>query len=209
MRRYFNYLLISIIIIDLVLFVPVTFMFLIDGDWFEVLLCILFIVIPCGLAFHFIAPEHLERTKNEKSLFQKLTEATNQPTGETISFRVKSWGDDLNNISKWQQENARNQWINGKYSKKPLYKYSWMNSENVKLYPEKTNPFDEYAIKVELDRCKIGYVPRPINEEYYKKLLKAKTVTADIHGGDSKFIDEIDDLVIKRDTPIVKVTVSI
>lgn len=127
-----------------------------------------------------------------------------------IKFEVRSWEKYIDNISRWQRENARDQWINGKYSSKPLYQYSWTSiTDGIRLVPEPKNEHDRYAIEVYIDNYMVGYVPKPINEQYYKKLIKTKEIKADVHGGNSKYIDEYGDLIVDKRDPVVKVTVLI
>jgi hypothetical protein len=127
-----------------------------------------------------------------------------------IEFEVSSWGEYIDNISKWQKEYARDQWIDAKYSSKPLYQYSWMsNIKDIRLTPEPRNKHDKNAIEIYLGDYKIGYVPRPLNEQYYKELIKSKEIKADIHGGNSKCIDAYGDLIVDKRDPIVKITILI
>lgn len=55
----------------------------------------------------------------------------------------------------------------------------------------------------------IYYVPRPINQDNYKKLLKAKPIIADVHGGDSKYLDEYGDLIKDNRDPIVELSIHL
>lgn len=143
--------------------------------------------------------------------FESIKSKQSAPRANTsFSFEIKSWGNDLQNISKWQKENARDQWSNAKYSSKKLYQYSWVNTTGrIKFVPEPKNEYDKFAIVVYLDNYKIGYIPKPINEQHYKKLLNCKNIEVDIHGGSSKYIDEYGDLIVNKGEPVVKVTVSI
>ena len=126
----------------------------------------------------------------------------------SIKFTVRAWGEFLNNINEWQKEYARDQWIDGKFSNKPLYQYAWKTAtDSISFIPEPENEFDEYAIGVYLDGEQVGYVPRPKNETHYNELIKAKTITADIHGGNSKYIDQYGDLILEKNDPVVEITV--
>lgn len=127
-----------------------------------------------------------------------------------IKFKVRSWGIYLDNISMWQNANARDQWVGATYSSKNLYQYSWMsNVDDLVLKPEPQNEYSKDAIAVYLGSHKIGYVPNPVNKQYYKKLIKAKEIKADIYSGDSKYIDRHGDLIVDKRDPIVDITVLI
>lgn len=135
---------------------------------------------------------------------------TSQSNTTVPKFAILSWGDSLQNLKNWQRNNARDQWINAKYSAKKLYHYSWIqNSARASLRAEPTNPHDKKAIALYLDDLHVGYVPREINELYYDHLLSLSNVTVNIHGGDAKYIDETGDLISDKSDPIVEVTVTL
>lgn len=125
-----------------------------------------------------------------------------------IKFKVMSWGEFSKNITRWQKENAKDQWINARHSTKKLYRYSWLtDAENIVFKPEPKNEHDKNAIAVYLGNYQIGYVPRVVNEQYHNKLIKVKRIEAEIHGGDSKYKDEYGDLIVDRNEPVVDITV--
>lgn len=132
-----------------------------------------------------------------------------QIQNDILAFQVRSWEEYLDNISEWQKANARDQWVNAKYSSKKLYQYSWMTTNDIKLIPEPKNEHDKYAIGVHLGQYKIGYIPKPVNEQYYRQLIKDGEIKADIHGGNSKCIDAYGDLIVDKQNPVVEITILI
>lgn len=145
---------------------------------------------------------------NIKNLKQGNGRMDKQNRNGIPSFEVRSWGKHLDNISKWQSENTREQWVNAKFSSRPLYQYSWAsNTGHIRFVPEPENEYSNLAIEVYLDNYKIGYIPDPLNKQYYNKLINAKEIKADIYGGNSKHIDEYGDLITEKRDPIVKIIV--
>lgn len=144
----------------------------------------------------------------------KLSDIVNKCNNEkliSLKFKVRSWDEYTDNISKWQKENTRDQWINAKYSSKKLFQYSWVSdTENIILKPEPENKHSKEAIAVYLGIYKVGYVPNPVNKQYYAKLIKSKEIKADIHGGNFKYIDEYGDLIVdKESNPVIDITILI
>ena len=137
---------------------------------------------------------------------------TSTPAKKAISvkFTVRAWDEFLDNIVEWQKKNARDQWIGANFTNKPLYQYAWKTvTDSVSFIPEPENEFDQYAIGVYLNGEQVGYVPRPKNETHYNELLNAKTITADIHGGSSKYMDEYGDLIVDKNDPVVEIKITL
>ncbi|MGI6751119.1 MAG: hypothetical protein ACOX4U_00640 [Anaerovoracaceae bacterium] len=126
-----------------------------------------------------------------------------------LKFEVMSWGQYVINIMEWQTANAKDQWVDGNYSEKRLYQYAWTKTYDVLLIANPSNEFDQYAIEVLLGGKKIGYVPDPINKQYYNELLNSKDLYADVRNGNSKYLDIYGDLVVDKKNPIVDLTVFI
>lgn len=148
--------------------------------------------------------------KFTKGYADKRNEAKKHETKPSpLKFTIISWGEFAENITKWQNENARDQWINAKYSSKRLFQYSWETlTENVRLVPEPNNRHDKNAIAVYLKDSHVGYVPRPVNEQHYKKLIASSELKADIHGGSFKYLDEYGDLIVdKEESPKIDITI--
>ena len=63
-----------------------------------------------------------DRFDDEVKLSDDAKNATDTRPNEAIpfSFEIRSWNEYMDNISKWQKENARDQWVDAKYSNKPL-----------------------------------------------------------------------------------------
>lgn len=164
--------------------------FTISNLIFGIIMCILFAL----AAVHFWTKDRIKHINN---LPQK------------IEFEVRTWNEYAENIIKWQSQNARDLWVNGKYSEKPLYHYSWENNIPVNFVAEPTNEYDSKAIAVYLDGLHIGYVPREINIKFHDFILRTGTVFASIHGGDRKIIDEYGDLIVEKFNPIVEIIIQI
>lgn len=142
------------------------------------------------------------------SIFSKKPNKNRGPGRKIpIKFEVRSWDNHLKNIENWQRENARDLWLDAKYSTKPLYHYSWENDVVVNFVAEPNNEFDSKAIAVYLNGKHIGYVPKPINQTYYDLILKKKSAYAQIHGGHRKRIDEYGDLILEKGDPVVVIEI--
>lgn len=124
-------------------------------------------------------------------------------------FEIKTWGNYAENIKKWQQENARDQWLNKEATDKPIYHYSWKSDIPVKFIFESNNPTDPYAILVSIDDIIMGYVPRDINIQYRQYFDNNHVVLADIHGGERRVKLSSGEIQIDRFDPIVDIKIFI
>lgn len=144
--------------------------------------------------------------KSLSELSKKELEKKKAEPKVQLNFEVVAWGEYLRNLEAVQKKYARDQWIDATYSKKPLYHYSWITDKtHCTLRPEPKNPYDEKAIAIYFDDLQIGYVPRSVNEKYYKKLLKNLLVKIEIHGGERKYKDDYGDLIKENGDIIAKV----
>ena len=119
-------------------------------------------------------------------------------------FEIATWGPYIRNLNDWRHHNSRDQWKDAWFTTKKLYRYPWTTT-TVTLIAEPDNEHDSMAIAVYLEGYHIGYVPREINEIYHDVLLSKPYALCEIHGGDSKYIDDTNDLVIVKADPIVEI----
>ena len=90
-----------------------------------------------------------------------------------------------------------------------IYRFNYINKP-VKLIPEPKNEYDPNAVMVMIAGEKVGYITRNDNKKVNQILKKGdiKYISAYIHGGEYKYIDE-DGNLVKDERPIsIKVRIA-
>lgn len=165
------------------------------------------IAISIGLGYYaYIYFNKKDEPVERKTIKQVDPEETRVPS-YVYGFEIKTWGNYLENIKKWQQENARDQWLNKEATEKPTYHYSWESDIPAKFIFESNNPTDPYAILVSIDDIIMGYVPRGINIQYRQYFNNNHVVLADVHGGERRVKLPSGEIEIDKFDPIVNIKI--